>query len=421
MASSADFDVVVVGAGAAGVGAGRALAAAGRRFLVVEARDRVGGRAWTVDTGHGFAVDLGCEWLHSAPVNPLVPLARAAGITVDEYDKLWADEWNQAKLGETAYAEFRGAVDDLFEKAANLAAAGGPDCALGDLLAAGHPWRPAIEAICGWITGARLDQLSAVDLGRNKDLQVNWRLPAGYGALIARLAEGLPLRLACPVTRIDWRDRTVVLDTPAGRLTARHVILTLPTDVLAGGGVEFLPALPAEKLQAAADLPLGANLKLFLKIDGEPFGPPRDFQMPTRYDRAESSFLHVQPFGRPLVGAYFGGDQARALEAAGVAAMTDFVESELTAAFGGKLAGRFTPLAASGWMADPLAGGAYSYARPGAADARARLAAPLDDRLFFAGEATSPHDFATAHGAYRSGLAAAEAALAGLAPQAALG
>src|SRR3546814_8825176 len=92
-------------------------------------------------------------------------------------------------LGAAAYAEFRGAVDTLFDKAAMLAAAGGPDVPLGDLLAGDHTWRPAIEAICGWITGGRLDQVSAVDLGRAEDPRVNWRLPGGYGALIRTLAE----------------------------------------------------------------------------------------------------------------------------------------------------------------------------------------------------------------------------------------
>jgi monoamine oxidase len=421
MSEGTDFDVVVVGAGAAGVGAGRALAAAGRRFVILEARDRVGGRAWTLAGGWGFPVDLGCEWLHSATRNPLVPLARALGIAVDEYDKVWAEEWNLATLGEAADAEFRGAVDGLFEKAGALAAVGGPDVALGDLLPSDNRWRPAIEAICGWVTGGRLDQVSAVDLGRSEDPKVNWRLPGGYGALIQALAAGLPIRLSAPVTRIDWRGRDVVLEGPAGGLTAGQVIVTLPTDVLAGGGIDFRPALPPAKLQAAADLPLGANLKVFLQIEGQPFGSARDHQLPTRYDRAESSFLHVHPFGRPVVAGYFGGDTARELEAAGVAAAADFLEAELAFNHGEKVRGSFTAIAASGWMADPLAGGAYSYARPGATQARAVLAAPLDGRLFFAGEATSPGDFATAHGAYLSGIAAAEAALAALAPRAALG
>lgn len=414
MSNSADFDVVVVGAGAAGVGAGRALAESGSRFVIVEARERVGGRAWTVDSGRGYAIDLGCEWLHSAPRNPMVGLARALGHTVDAYPHIWADEWNLKTLGEAAYAEFRGTVNGLFEQAEALAAAGGPDVAFGDLLDPASPWRAATDAICGWMTGGRLDQVSAVDMGRMDDLQVNWRLPGGYGAVIAALAEGLPIRLSCPVTRIDWRGRDIAVETPAGRLTAGRVIVTLPTDVIAAGPIAFAPALPAEKLQAAADLPLGADLKLFLAVEGEAFGPPRDLQLPSRYDRADSAFLHLHPFGRPLVAAYLGGDIARRLEAAGLAAMADFAEQELVHNFGAGVRGRLKPIAASGWMADPLAGGAYAYARPGAVNARAVLAAPLDDRLFFAGEATLADEFATAHGAYRSGLAAGRAAAAAL-------
>src|SRR3546814_12316092 len=102
-----------------------------------------------------------------------------------------------------------------------------------------HTWRPAIEAICGWITGGRLDQVSAVDLGRAEDPRVNWRLPGGYGALIRKLAEGLPVRCATPVTRIDWRGRNMIVETPAGSLAARHVIVTLPTTLIARGPIEI--------------------------------------------------------------------------------------------------------------------------------------------------------------------------------------
>src|SRR3546814_21110134 len=93
-------------------------------------------------------------------------------VVVDEYDKYWAEESDKAKLGEQAYAEFRGTVDGLFAEAEALAAAGGPDAALGDLLPANHRWRPAIEAICSWSSGARLDQISAVDLGRSEERRV---------------------------------------------------------------------------------------------------------------------------------------------------------------------------------------------------------------------------------------------------------
>lgn len=420
MTSSADFDVVVIGAGAAGVGAGRALAAAGSRFVILEARDRVGGRAWTLDTGRGFPVDLGCEWLHSAEINPLVGLARANGVEVDEHAAVWSTEWSRERLGAADYADFRGTLDALFEGAGALAAAGGPDVALAELLPADTPWRGPIEAICGWVTGGRLDQVSAVDLGRAAETDRNWRLPGGYGALIGKLAEGLPVKLSTPVARVDWSGADVIVETPAGRLTARRVIVTLPSNVIASGAVDFAPALPAEKLQSAHDLPLGADLKLFLAVEGRPFGELSDRQIHTRFDRPESSHINLRPFGRPVVACYFGGDLARELEAAGTAAMADFAEGELAFSFGEGIRGCFTPLAASAWMADPLAGGAYSYARPGAADARGILAKPLNGRLFFAGEATSPEFCASAHGAFMSGERAAREALA-LAADRALG
>src|SRR5690606_37560931 len=196
--------------------------------------------------------------------------------------------------------------------------------------------------------------------------------------LVQTLAEGLPVRLSAPVTRLYWRGHAIAVETPQGRVTADSVILTLPTNVLAGGGIAFQPALPPGKLSAAGDLPLGATMKLFLAVEGAPFGPPRDHQLPTRFDRAGCSFMHVHPFGRPVVSAYFGGDLARDLEAAGLAAAADFAEGELAFNHGNEVRGRLTPIAVSGWMADPLAGGAYSFARPGAAAARARLAAPVD-------------------------------------------
>jgi monoamine oxidase len=412
MSRSADFDVVVIGAGAAGVGAGRALAEAGSRFVVLEARDRIGGRAWTVDSGRGHPIDLGCEWLHSADINPLVPLAREVGVEVDEHAAVWASKWIEAQLGAAAYADYRAAVEALYDGAAALAEADGPDVPWSDFLEPGSRWRAPLDVVCGWITGVRLDQVSAVDAGRNQETMVNWRLPGGYGALIERFAADLPVRLATPVTRVDWGGGEIAVETPAGRLTAGRVIVTLPTNLLAAERIDFTPALPAEKLQAAADLPLGADLKLFLAIEGDPFGGLRDSQINTRFDRIESSHMHLQPFGWPLVGCYFGGDLARDLEAAGLAEMAAFAEDELAFACGEKIRGNFTALAASAWMADPLAGGAYSYTRPGAVEARATLAKPLEDRIFFAGEATSGDHYATAHGAFTSGQRAAREALA---------
>src|SRR5690606_17562996 len=119
-----------------------------------------------------------------------------------------------------------------------------------------------------------------------------------------------------------------------------------------------------------------------------------------------------RPFGRPQIEAYFGGNLAAELEAGGEAAFVDFAIGELTHAFGSEFARRLKPLALHRCGADPYARGSYSYALPGRADCRAVLAAPVENRLFFAGEACSKHDFSTAHGAYLPGITAAEAAIA---------
>ena len=289
-----EFDVVVVGAGAAGLGAGRALAASGLSVLILEARARPGGRAWTVKLANGEPADLGCGWLHSADQNPLAPLA-----------------------------------------------------------------------------------------------------------------EGLPIRYACPVSRIDHSGPLVALTAPQGAVRARAVVVTLPSDVLAAAPDLFFPALP-EKTAAAAALPLGLADKLYMALDA-PDAVPADSRAFGKLAVATGAY-HFRPLGRPLVEGYFGGELAESLERGGRAAAWDFAAAELAALFGADFVKRLTPLAFHGWRSDPYARGGYSYAKPGFAGSRAVLAAPVEDRIFFAGEACSAGSFSTAHGAYETGREAARAA-----------
>ena len=215
--------------------------------------------------------------------------------------------------------------------------------------------------------------------------------------------------LECPVHRIDHRGKRLVIETAKGDITADRAIVTLPTSILTEEGL-FAPALP-DKAGAAAGLPLGLADKLFLALDdAEEFEP--DSRLFGRTDRRKTGAYHLRPFGRPLIEAYFGGALAGELEAQGEAAFFDFASSELSAAFGSGFARRLKPIAVHRWGADPFARGSYSYARPGNADCRAKLAAAVDDRLFFAGEACDRDEFSTAHGAFKSGVAAAEQVIA---------
>ena len=224
--------------------------------------------------------------------------------------------------------------------------------------------------------------------------------------MIAAHGLGLPVMLGCPVQLIDRREKRLRVETPSGAITAKAAIVTVPTPVLAEEKIVFIPPL-AEKTEAALGLPLGLADKLFLSLShaGEFNKESRLFG---RTDRTGTGVYHFRPFGRPQIEAYFGGRLAAELEAGGDDAFVDFAVSELVGLLGSDFARRVKLLKLHPWGIDPVSRGSYSYALPGKAGCRAALAAPVDDRLFFAGEACSGSDYSTAHGAFLTGVTAAE-------------
>ena len=408
--ANGDVEVAVIGGGAAGIGAARRLADAGVKALILEARDRLGGRAWTIAAG-GFPIDLGCGWLHSAKRNPWTAIAEAQRRTIDRTPPPWARPASQPRMTVEEARQFHDALWGLHERAEALAE-NEPDRSLADLLEPGGQWNALLDAISGYYSGAELARVSARDLGRYADDGVNWRIAEGYGATIVAHAAGLDVALDSVVTRIDHGGRRIRVETTRGVVEADAAIVTLPSALIAADEKLFAPALP-DKTRAAAGLPLGHDDKLFLSFaDAEAFeSETRAFGDPRRVDTAS---YQLRPFGRPMIECYFGGALAAELEKGGEAAFFAFARAELVGLYGGDFARRVAPLALHGWSGDPFARGAYSYALPGRADDRAALAAPVDGRLFFAGEACSREDFSTAHGAYLTGIAAAEQAIAAL-------
>jgi len=405
------YEVVVIGGGAAGVAAARLLHEAGVDALIVEARDRLGGRAWTIADAAGEALDLGCGWLHSADVNPWREIAERRGLAVDRTPPPWSRPQAQTGVDKAEQAAFYRTLTS-FRDRTDAKGLEGPDRPASALLEPESRWNSLLDAISTFYSGAELDRVSIVDLARYEDTRVNWRLPSGYGALIADYGAGLPARLGCAVERIDRRGQHLRIETAQGAIVASAAIVTLPSDVVAARPELFLPALP-EKIEAAAGLPLGLADKLFLSL-AEPEQFEKDSRCWGETDRTATAAYHLRPFGRPMIEAYFGGSHAAELEKGGERAFFDFASAELAALFGEEFRRRIKPLAHHSWRADPFARGSYSYALPGKADCRATLAAPVENRLFFAGEACSREDFSTAHGAYRTGVAAAEQAIAAL-------
>jgi monoamine oxidase len=399
-----EVDIAIVGAGAAGLGAARALERSGLSILVLEARGRIGGRGHTIMAAPDIVFDVGCGWLHSADKNSFVEIARQLKFEIDSTRPPWREQSFDAVFPPKERADFIKALDAFYDRAEE-AATTGRDCAASDYLEPGNRWNPMIDALSTYINGCELDQVSILDMAAYEDTEINWRVRRGYGALIAAYGAPCPLALNTQVSLIDHSGKRLRIETSQGTLAAAKVIVTVPTSLLADEAVRFQPALPA-KLEAARGLPLGLADKVMLSLD-QPEALPKDGNLRGATMRTATGSFHLRPFGQACIEGYFGGSFARQLEDAGDGALAAQAIDEIVALLGSDFRRRLKPLAESRWAHDPFARGSYSHALPGHAVDRAVLAAPVDGRLFFAGEATSPNFFSTAHGARDSGERAA--------------
>lgn len=399
-------DVAVVGGGVAGLAAARRVAADGRSVAVLEAKPRVGGRAFT-DAALGFPFDRGAQWLHCLDDNPLRAVAVEAGFecVVADGEELThlGDRWATPEEHAARAMAFSHAYETVW-----AAGRAGRDVTVRELLPGG-PWSAAFEQWLADDDGSEPDDLSAVDFARYVETNRHGLLPAGLGAMVATLAEGLRVELSTPVLAVDWRGHEAALDTPRGVLRARKVIVAVPTPLL--GALRFTPALPDWKLAAAADLPLGNRDKVALVFDRDRLGLPPGTFVHALGDAPRGLGLEVRPHGRDVVVGHLGARLADALEAEGERAMIDWTLGQVARVFGADAVRGVTAAGATAWRADPDVRGAYSHARPGRAAAREALALPLEDRLFFAGEACSVTAYGTVNGAWTTGVIAAEAAL----------
>jgi monoamine oxidase len=291
-------DIAIVGAGAAGIAAALRLKDTRLSTVLLEARDRIGGRAYTIRTADGLPLDLGCEWLHSADRNALVPLIERAGFALDRRQPGWTRQTGNKDFPPADQREFEAAFDAFERRLADAAARGDegpaaayfePDCR----------WNPLMNAISSYFNGAEFDRVSVMDYAAYDDTEANWRIPEGYGTAIAALAADLDPVLGCAVTRIDHGRTPVTLTTSQGDLTARAVILAVPSAILAEEKIALRPRL-AGKLDAAAGLPLGAANKAFLHLD-QPEALPAEGHFFGRTDSVRIGSYLLRPYARPYV------------------------------------------------------------------------------------------------------------------------
>jgi monoamine oxidase len=397
--------VVIVGAGCAGLAAAKRLRAAGVSFLVLEAMDRIGGRALTTSDDFGVPFDIGCAWLHAADRNPFFPEAVAAGWTLQHHDtgldQLWFGK-RKATAAEMA-AEERAAV----ELAACIEAHKGSSDRLSTLVEACHGLRVSATCAGPMDFGADDDEISVTDYRAAADLDPNYLTLEGLGALIHQWGAEVPVRLSTPVRRIRWDGPGVQVETDQGAIRARAVIVTVSTGVLAFEDIAFTPDLPERHQEAIFDLPMGLLTKVPLQIDGTRLGlRPFDDVLIERHARHDLYFLAF-PFDLDLLVGFVGGDFAWEMEAAGAAAAVEFATDRLVDCFGSDARRAVRKGTMTNWSANRHVRGGYAAARPGKAHAREVLKDPVGERIWFAGEALAGGLKQTAAGARLSGEAVA--------------
>jgi monoamine oxidase len=406
-----DADIVVIGAGAAGIAAARRIMATGRKVVVVEAASQIGGRCITDSTTFDTPFDRGARWMYNPDTNPMIRLARSLGLDVlpaPMGQKMRIGRRN-ARAGETeqflaALVRANRAIDEAARGKLDASCASVLPKDLGD-------WAGAAEFMLGAsFAGKDLKELSAIDKGRAQDRNAAIICRQGLGTLITRLGEQAPVALSTPASRIAWSNRDVSVETQAGKIAARAVVVTVSTNVLTSGAIKFTPDIPKRTLDAASKLSLGSYDRIVLQVPGNPLGLSRDDILVEQSNSTRTALMFANIGGSSLCSIDVGGSFGRDLSGQGEKAMAAFAREWITKLFGSEAASAVQKSSVTRWNASPYVMGAMSAASPGGQLARRVLSEPVGS-VFLAGEATHETLWGTVDGAWESGERAADAAL----------
>lgn len=410
-----ETDVIIIGAGASGLSAAKELKRLGIACTVIEGSHRIGGRAYSEELAPGVWFDLGCAWVVDGASNPFATIADELGIVLgkDKSHHFVLDSIRFLRNGVALTEDQRVACcqyyADCYEAIA-AAADRGEDVAISDVIDLEHEFAPPYLGSIATSWGADVDLVSTTDCVSAKG-ELGFPTLNGYGNLVAAWGADVDVSLNTCAEKIDWSgsgDHGVTVETPKGTIKGRAALCTVSTGVLASGEILFAPGLPDWKLAAINGLPMGTENKIGIHFDTDVFGPDGRGYYTSWDDEGTVAKVDANVMGHNKASVLVGGRHAIWLEKQGQQALQDFAIDSVAAVFGNDVRKHVTRYIATAWNTEPWTRGSWACAQPGQAHQRENLSKPVDDRLFFAGEATVYGGQGTCHGAYQSGIQTAQ-------------
>ena len=417
-ARSHDYDVVVVGAGMAGLAATETLRKLGLSVVLLEASNRRGGRVVTDNSIFGVPYDMGAHWFHGSNTNPLYDYATKAGFSTykaPDDDILYVGGREARASEHDAFAHQLERAEAAMSKAARL----GQDVTPASVVPNAGDWQNTVDFRTGpFEVGKDMTDFSCQDWWESEGGDDGF-CGEGFGTVMMHRTRKIDVELNTSVAQIDWRKNGIVAHTARGAIRARKCIVTVSTGVLANSRIKFSPVLPAEKEASFHQISMGHYNHLALQFDHNFFGIGADgylsYKIPQeRSQPVPAMGMLVNVHGSNLSFAEVGGEFARELEDEGIDGGIDFALGELREIFGSSVNRSFIKGHATQWGSNPFFDGAYAAAKPGGYKYRAILREPVDLKIYFAGEACHERQWSTAHGAYHSGIEVAEQVAKGL-------
>jgi monoamine oxidase len=403
-------DVIVVGAGMAGLTAAKRLLKANRTVLVLEASDRIGGRAFSDTKTFRVPVDYGAAWIHGVEGNPLTEVVDRLGfhrVDTDLEGPIFVGDKPATEAEQLACAQ----TSDALDEALLAAAEDGRDPPVSSLLPPGAPCGDVVADNVGrFESGVELAESSTLDAALFESENDDF-VREGMGTFVTAYGQDVPVRLRSVVTRVRYGPDGVVVELESGeRHEGRRALVTVSTGVLRAKKIAFDPPLPEWKLRAIDGLPMGLLNKVVMEFRTDLFGstPSNSWVLWDGPANDNVAFV-IKPLGAAMAVAFYGGSQARAFEHDDVAALEN-AKTALRSMYGPRVTSELSRSQITHWGKNPFTLGSYSAARPGAQKMRAVLALPVADRVFFAGEACArPALNGSIGGAYETGVIASNA------------